>query len=80
VTERISRQQVEQIKREHVLRTVTYRPTEAAQLLGVSVRTFYRLVEEGLIATISIRPGQIRGLRCTALALEEYRRQVEGSM
>lgn len=79
MTERISRKEIEDVKRQFILRNMRLTPVEAARLLGVSVRSFYRLVEEGLIKTVPIRPGCTRGTRCTAEALDEYRKRSMGN-
>ena len=77
MVERISRSEITEIKRQFILRNMMLSPVEVSQLLNISVRKFYHLVEEGLIATISTRPGQTRGIRCTAAAIEEYRTKAE---
>ncbi len=73
MVEKITRTDIDEVKRQFILSNMRLSPVEAARMLDISVRTFYRLVDEGLIATIPTRPGQLRGIRCTAAALEEYR-------
>jgi excisionase family DNA binding protein len=76
VVEKISRKDIDEVKQRFILANLRMSPIEAAKVLDVSVRTFYRLVEEGLIETIPTRPGRIRGIRCTAAALEAYRQKM----
>lgn len=75
---RISSTEMAAIKRTYVLATTLLRPPRVAELLGISVRTLYRLDEEGLISSQPLRPGQMRGKRYSLAAIEEYRRQVMG--
>lgn len=77
MVERVSRTEINEIKRQFILRNMLLSPVEVAQLLNISVRKFYYLVEEGLIDVISTRPGQTRGIRCTAAAIEEYRKKAQ---
>lgn len=74
MTERISRNEIEEVRRQFILRNMRLTPVEASRLLGISVRSFYRLVDEGLIKTVPLRPGCVRGTRCTAEALDDYRK------
>ena len=45
--ERITRKDIDEVKRLHILRNLLYSPQEVAQILCISVRTVFRLVEEG---------------------------------
>lgn len=73
MVEKISRTEIDEVKRQFILENTRLSPPEAARILGISVRTFYSLVEEGHIETIPLRPGQVHGTKCTAAALEKYR-------
>jgi predicted DNA-binding transcriptional regulator AlpA len=77
-TPRISSTEMAAIKRTYVLTTTLLRPPRVAELLGISVRTLYRLDEEGLICSQPLRPGQLRGKRYSLAAIEEYRKAVMG--
>lgn len=76
--DRISRQEIISLKRTYILANTVLRPPQAAELLQISVRTLYRLDEEGLIKSQPLRPGQIKGKRYSLQALEDYRRAVMG--
>lgn len=78
VKQKISQEEMARVKRQFILENMRLSPVEAAALLNIKVRTYYRLVDEGLIPQIPLRPGQIRGSKCTAQGLEEYRRKVLG--
>lgn len=80
MTEKVTKRDVEEVKRQFILNNLRLSPPEAAKILGVSVRTFYNLVEEGYIETIPLRPGQIHGIKCTAAALDKYRSEVQTSI
>lgn len=78
--EKISRSNIDEVKRRFILENLRFTPKEAAAILKTTVRTFYRLAEEGLVVLVPLRPGQIRGSRVTAYGLEEYRRKVMGEL
>lgn len=77
-TDRISKANIEALKRSIILANTLLRPPRAAELLQISVRTLYRLDEEGYIKSQPLRLGQVKGKRYSLQALENYRRQVQG--
>ena len=72
MTERVSREEIKMAKDRFIRNNLRFTPVEASLILGISVRTFYRLVDEGRIEVVPIRKGQIRGMRCTATAIDRY--------
>jgi len=76
--EKISRGDIEALKRTIILANTLFRPPRAAELLQISVRTLYRLDEEGHIRSQPLRPGQMKGKRYSLQAIEDYRRLVLG--
>jgi hypothetical protein len=79
VNDRISWKEIEELKRKVILANSLLRPPRAAELLKISVRTLYRLDEEGLIVSQPIRPGQIKGRRYSLQSIEDYRQRVMGN-
>lgn len=77
-SDKISRGNIEAIKRSIILANTVLSPLRAAELLQISVRTLYRLDEEGHIRSQPLRPGQIKGKRYSLQAIEDYRRHVQG--
>lgn len=75
---KITRHDMEEVKRKIILANTKFRPEQAAVLLEISVRTLYRLIDEGLIKAHPLRPGQARGMRIYLQAIEEYRQIVMG--
>lgn len=75
-SERITRAEIEEAKRKYILKNTLLRPPRVAELLQISVRTLYRLDEEGLIKSQPLRPGQIKGKRYSLQAVEDYRQLV----
>ena len=69
---RISHSYIEEIKRRHVLESLLYRPPEAAAILGVGVRKIYQLVEDGYLVAANENGAKSKGLRITALSIEEH--------
>lgn len=52
-----------------------YRVDEVAAILSVTKRTVYRLVDEGDIEVLYLRPGS-KGMRFTADAVAEYQKNI----
>lgn len=76
MTETISREEIERIKREFVLRNTLLDPVKVSLLLCCSVRKVYRLIEEGQLREVNDTPRR-QGVRVTAWSVEEYRLQSE---
>lgn len=74
----VSRAEIAAVKRAFILANTLLRPPRVAALLGITVRTLYRLDEEGLVRSQPLRPGQVKGKRYSLQAIEEYRRRVMG--
>lgn len=72
--ERITKREIDDIKRQHILENLLYSPVEAALILNCSVSKIFELVKEGkLIATNEsmVKIGKAtKGTRITALSLE----------
>jgi len=49
------------------LEKALYRPSELVALTGLSKPTIYRLIAEGTIETIELRPGGLRRVPATAV-------------
>ncbi len=49
------------------LEKALYRPSELVALTGLSKPTIYRLIAEGTIATVELRPGGLRRVPATAV-------------
>jgi hypothetical protein len=77
-SDKINKGDIEALKRRIILANTVLRPPRAAELLQISVRTLYRLDEEGLIKSQPLRPGQMKGKRYSLQALEDYRLLVMG--
>lgn len=69
---RVTAQDIQEVKRAHILRILMYTPEEAGQILGKSSRTILELVREGKL----IAAGSNTGLRITAESLEAYRQSI----
>jgi len=67
----ISSSDIERVKRQHILENLSYSVVEAAEVLGVSARKVYHLVEQGDLVDANDNPGR-RGTRITALSVTEY--------
>lgn len=67
---RITRTDIDEVKRQHILRNLLYTPQEAAAVLSVSVRTIFNLLDEGLLQRAVIGS---RTTRITAISVEMYR-------
>lgn len=78
--EHITRAEINEIKRRHILKNLLYSPVEASQVLAVSVRQVFVLVQEQKLIAANEgkkRTGRAtRGTRITAESLEEYRRSI----
>jgi len=55
-----------------------YKSTEASDVLGVSLRTFYRYIEEGLIQVLRVDPKNKGGLKRILVTKEELVKFIEG--
>lgn len=75
MTETISREEIERIKREFVLRNTLLSPVKAAEILGYSVRKIYLLIDSGDLQDANDTPGKA-GTRVTALSVELYREKI----
>jgi len=79
-SERITRADIDEVKRRHILQNLLYTPVEASQLLAISVRQVFVLVEEQKLIAANegkARNGKAtRGTRITAESLEIYRRSI----
>jgi hypothetical protein len=74
-SERITRADIDEVKRRHILENLLYLPQEAAGILGVSVRTIFRLVEEGELVPANGKTASGK-TRITATSLEIYRKKI----
>jgi hypothetical protein len=78
--ERITRQEIDDIKRQHILKNLLYTPVEASQVLAVSVRTIFELVRDGRLVAANQSAANggsaTRGTRITAESLEVYRQSI----
>lgn len=71
MSERITRADVAQYKRELLDQTVLVAPAEASQILACSERTVHRLVRDGEIHAYRSST-RLRGLRLLASELRDY--------
>lgn len=71
MTETISREEIARIKREYILRNTLLSPIKVSELLDVSVKKVYRLIESGEIEEVNDTPGRT-GMRVTAWSVEQY--------
>lgn len=71
MTETISREEIDRIKSEFVLKNTLLDPVKIADLLGCSVKKVYRLFESGEIEEANDTPGR-QGTRATAWSVEQY--------
>jgi excisionase family DNA binding protein len=76
MSERITRADVVQYKRELLDQTILVAPAEAAQILACSERTVHRLVRDGEVHAYGRSKGS-RGLRLLASELREYVRSIK---
>lgn len=72
-TERITRAEIDEVKRRHILQNLLYTPQEVATLLSVSVRTVFDLLDEGKLSRA--RHGY-RTTRITAMSVDLYRESI----
>lgn len=68
--ERITRKDIEEVKRQHILKNMLYTPQEVAIILSMSVRTVFELLETGRLTRA--KHGN-RTTRITAESVEQYR-------
>lgn len=74
MVETISREEIDRIKHEFVLRNTLLDPVKVSALLHCSVKKVYRLIESGDLEEANDTPGRA-GTRVTALSVEEYTRR-----
>lgn len=75
--EKITRADIEKIKREHILDNLLYSPQEVSAVLCVSVRTVFNLIEAGLLPRANEHKGSGR-TRIPARGLEKYKKSICG--
>lgn len=75
--ERITRADIDRIKREHILDNLLYSPQEVATILGLSVRSVFNLIDSGRLTSVNATPGAGR-TRITARSVEVYRVSITG--
>lgn len=75
MTESISREEIDRIKKDFVLRNTLLSPVKVAAILDCGVRKVYRLVESGDLEEGNDTPGR-QGMRVTALSVEQYRLRI----
>lgn len=71
MTETISRVEIDRIKREFVLRNTLLDAVKVAEILCCSVKTVYRLIDEGELERAPVRNCN-RMVRVTALSVDVY--------
>lgn len=69
---KITRKEIDEVKRQHILDNLLYEPQEVATMLCVSVKTVFRLIEEGELSRANGKKNAGR-TRITARSLELYR-------
>lgn len=78
--ERVTKREIDEIKRQHILKNLLYSPVEAAQVLSVSVRQLFVLVQEGKLEAANQAAANggkaTKGTRITAESLERYRQSI----
>lgn len=78
--ERITKREIDDVKRQHILKNLLYSPVEAAQVLSVSVSQLFSLIQEGKLeaANQAAANGKkaTKGTRVTAESLERYRQSI----
>ncbi|MCP3177293.1 helix-turn-helix domain-containing protein [Desulfuromonas sp. KJ2020] len=72
MTETISREEIDKVKREFILRNTLLDPVKVSEILGYSVKKVYRLIESGELEETNDTPGR-QGVRVTAWSVEQYR-------
>lgn len=77
MTETISPAQIDQVKREFLLRNTLLDVVKVAEILACSVKTVYRLIDEGDLERAPVRNGN-RATRVTALSVEVYVGKITG--
>jgi excisionase family DNA binding protein len=68
--EKITRRDIDEVKRQHILDNLLYTPKEVAAMLSVSVRTVFNLLDEGKLHRA--KHGS-RTTTITARSVEKYR-------
>jgi hypothetical protein len=74
MTETITREEIDCIKREFVLRNTLLPPVKVAEILGCSVRKVFYLIERGDLEEANDTPGKA-GTRVVALSVEIYKQR-----
>ena len=69
---RITRKDIEEVKRQHILANLLSDPKEVASMFCVSVKTIFRLIEEGELIRANGKLNSGR-TRITAQSVERYR-------
>ncbi|WP_020675288.1 helix-turn-helix domain-containing protein [Geopsychrobacter electrodiphilus] len=68
---RVTREDIERVKQQHILENLSYSVQEAAQIIGCKVRKIYQLVDTGDLIDANDTPGK-KGTRITALSINTY--------
>lgn len=79
MTETISPAQIDQVKREFLLRNTLMDVVKVAEILACSVKTVYRLIDEGELEKAPVRVGS-RATRVTAWSVDVYVARITGRM
>lgn len=77
MTETISPAQIDQVKRDFLLRNTLLDVVKVSEILSCSVKTVYRLIDEGDLERAPVRNGN-RATRVTALSVEIYVTRITG--
>lgn len=71
VKTRVTVNEINRIKRQHIMKVLLYTPTEVALVLGCSERKVVDLVRDGKLLAAGDNPG-CKGIRIPASSLDEY--------
>jgi len=78
--ERITKNEIDEIRRRHILANLLYTPIDAAGILKVSVRQVFELIKDGDLeaANKAAANGKqaTKGTRITAESLEKHRKSI----
>lgn len=78
--ESITKREIDEIKRQHILENLMYTPVEVAHLISKSVRTVFDLIKEGKLTATNhsmVSTGKAtKGTRITAASVEKYRESI----
>lgn len=75
MTERVTRREIEEVKRQFILQNMLLEVTEVAVMLGRSVKTVFRLIEEGELDRANGKTGSGRTM-VPAISVEIYRKKI----